>query len=326
MDYSTYSASYSFDGEGVITSAINYVTSDTLPQLYRHTGHGEAELSDAFRDQLTKDNIEVTDVSLLTENGVPEAADCVLLYAPESDFSDEEITLLSDYLSGGGKLLVLSGPTENGTLTTLYSLLESYGVTTADGVVVESDSGHYAFGYPYILLPDMADSDITDSLITEGYSVAVPIAQGLTVGDGASGVTALLTASDTAFSKAAGYAMDTFDKEDGDTDGPFALAVDVTDGSGEMIWFSSSLLVEEVYNSYSSGGNLNMVMNALSALLGQQESLSIRSKSLSYSYLTISDASASTIKTVMIGVIPLSFAAAGVYAVVKRRSKRREQN
>lgn len=326
VDYSTYSASYSFDGEGVITSAINYVTSDTLPQLYRHTGHGEAELSDAFRDQLTKDNIEVTDVSLLTENGVPEAADCVLLYAPESDFSDEEITLLSDYLSGGGKLLVLSGPTENGTLTTLYSLLESYGVTTADGVVVESDSGHYAFGYPYILLPDMADSDITDSLITEGYSVAVPIAQGLTVGDGASGVTALLTASDTAFSKAAGYAMDTFDKEDGDTDGPFALAVDVTDGSGEMIWFSSSLLVEEVYNSYSSGGNLNMVMNALSALLGQQESLSIRSKSLSYSYLTISDASASTIKTVMIGVIPLSFAAAGVYAVVKRRSKRREQN
>ena len=326
VDYSTYSASYSFDGEGQISSAIDYVTRDELPQVYRLTGHGEADLSEVFSDQLTKDNIEVTDFSLLTENGVPEDADCVLLYAPESDIAEEEVTLLQDYVSGGGKLLVLAGPTQDGTLTNLYSLLESYGVTAVDGIVVESDSQYYTFGYPYILMPDMASSDVTDSLITEGYNAVMPISLGLTVSGSASGVTELLTTSDTAFSKAAGYAMTTVDKEDGDTDGPFTLAVEITDGSGEMIWFASSLLVEDAYNSMSSGGNLDLVMNALSALIGEQESLSIRSKSLSYSYLTISESEASTIKTVMIGVIPLAFAAAGVYAVVKRRSKRHEQN
>lgn len=326
VDHSTYSASYSFDGEGQISSAIDYVTREELPQVYRLTGHGEAELSEVFSGQLTKDNIEVTDFSLLTENGVPEDADCVLIYAPESDISEEEVTLLADYVSGGGKLLVLAGPTQDGTLTNLYSLLENYGVTTVDGIVVESDSQYYTFGYPYILMPDMASSDVTDSLISEGYNAVMPISQGLTVGDSASGVTGLLTTSDTAFSKAAGYAMTTVDKEDGDTDGPFTLAVEITDGSGEMIWFASSLLVEDAYNSISSGGNLDLVMNALSALIGEQESLSIRSKSLSYNYLTISESEASTIKTVMIGVIPLAFAAAGVYAVVKRRSKRHEQN
>ena len=325
VDYSTYSASYSFDGEGQISSAIDYVTREELPQVYRLTGHGEADLSEVFSDQLTKDNIEVTDFSLLTENGVPEDADCVLIYAPESDISEEEVTLLQSYVSGGGKLLVLAGPTQDGILPNLYSLLESCGVAAVDGIVVESDSQYYTFGYPYILMPDMADSAVTDSLIAEGYSAVMPISLGLTVG-GASNVTALLTTSDTAFSKAAGYAMTTVDKEDGDTDGPFALAVEVTDGSGEMIWFASSLLVEDAYNSISSGGNLDMVMNALSALIGEQESLSIRSKSLSYNYLTISESQASTIKTVMIGVIPLAFAAAGVYAVVKRRSKRHEQN
>lgn len=326
VDYTTYSASYSFDGEGAITSAIDYVTREELPQLYRLTGHGEATLSEGFSDQLTKDNIEVTDFSLLTENGVPEAADCVLIYAPASDISDEEVTLLADYVTGGGKLLVLAGPTEDGTLTNLYSLLEKYGVTTVDGVVVESDSQHYTFGYPYILMPDMADSDVTASLINEGYNAVMPISQGLSVSSGASGVTTLLTTSDTAFSKAAGYAMTTVDKEDGDTDGPFALAVEITDGSGELIWFASSLLVEDAYNSMSAGGNLDMVMNALSILIGEQDSLSIRSKSLSYNYLTISESQASTIKLVMIGIIPLTFAAAGVYAVVKRRSKRHEQN
>jgi len=326
VDYSTYSASYSFDGEGQISSAIDYVTREELPQVYRLTGHGEADLSEVFSGQLTKDNIEVTDFSLLTENGVPEDADCVLIYAPESDISEEEVTLLADYVSGGGKLLVLAGPTQDGTLTNLYSLLENYGVTTVDGIVVESDSQYYTFGYPYILMPDMASSDVTDSLITEGYNAVMPVSQGLTVSDSASDVTTLLTTSDTAFSKAAGYAMTTADKEDGDTDGPFALAVEITDGSGEMIWFASSLLVEDAYNSISSGGNLDLVMNALSALIGEQESLSIRSKSLSYNYLTISESQASTIKMVMIGIIPLAFAAAGVYAVVKRRSKRHEQN
>ncbi len=326
VDYSTYSASYSFDGEGQISSAIDYVTREELPQVYRLTGHGEADLSEVFSGQLTKDNIEITDFSLLTENGVPEDADCVLIYAPESDISEEEVTLLQSYVTGGGKLLVLAGPTEDGILPNLYSLLENYGVTAMNGVVVESDSQYYTFGYPYILLPDMADSDVTDSLIDEGYNAVMPISLGLTVSDSASGVTALLTTSDTAFSKAAGYAMTTVDKEDGDTDGPFALAVEVTEGSGEMIWFASSLLVEDAYNSISSGGNLDMVMNALSALIGEQEGLSIRSKSLSYNYLTISESQASTIKTVMIGVIPLAFAAAGVYAVVKRRSKRHEQD
>ena len=326
VDYSTYSASYSFDGEGQISSAIDYVTREELPQVYRLTGHGEADLSEVFSGQLTRDNIEVTDFSLLTENGVPEDADCVLIYAPESDIAEEEVTLLADYVSGGGKLLVLAGPTQDGTLTNLYSLLESRGVTAVDGIVVESDSQYYTFGYPYILMPDMASSDVTDSLITEGYNAVMPISQGLTVSDSASDVTTLLTTSDTAFSKAAGYAMTTADKEDGDTDGPFALAVEITDGSGEMIWFASSLLVEDAYNSISSGGNLDLVMNALSALIGEQESLSIRSKSLSYNYLTISESQASTIKMVMIGIIPLAFAAAGVYAVVKRRSKRHEQN
>ena len=40
VDYSTYSYSYSFDGEGLITSAIAYVVSDDLPQLYVLEGHG----------------------------------------------------------------------------------------------------------------------------------------------------------------------------------------------------------------------------------------------------------------------------------------------
>lgn len=77
----TYSYDNSFDGEGAITSAIDYVVSEEQPQLYVLEGHGEAELPEAFREQIEKENIELNTFSLLNEDSVPEEADCILIYA-----------------------------------------------------------------------------------------------------------------------------------------------------------------------------------------------------------------------------------------------------
>lgn len=58
---SLYSYSYttSFDGEGTITSAIDYVTNPDQPVIYRLTGHGESDLPSTFADNLEKENIAV---------------------------------------------------------------------------------------------------------------------------------------------------------------------------------------------------------------------------------------------------------------------------
>lgn len=321
VDYTTYSYVYSFDGEGAITAAIDYVISDELPKLYLLDGHGEAELPSEFQTQIEKENMDLESFSLLNTDEIPEDADALLIYAPESDISDEEATLLEDYLEAGGKLLVIAGPTENGTLTNLYSVLESYGVEAADGLVVDTDREHYAFQQPYILLPDVQSNDITDPLIKAKYYAIFPLAQGLTIMG--SSATALLTTSDEAFSKAAGFQLDTYEKEDGDTDGPFAVAVSVDTGNeGQLIWFASSYFLDEMYNAYSSGANLDLAMNALSILIGEREAVSIRSKSLSYNYLTISESAASMLKTWMIGVIPGAFVVYGVFTVIERRRRR----
>lgn len=215
--------STSFDGEGAITSAIDYVVNEEQPKLYLVEGHGEADLPSTFAEQVEKDNIETESLSLLHTETIPEDADCLMIYAPESNLSEDEQNLLADYVAGGGKLLVVAGPTrENGILENLYSLLSDYGVEPAEGIVVESDSNYYsAFSGPAAILPELHSNDITDSLIDANYSVLMPIALGLTVEDPYSGaVTELLTTSDTSFSKTAGYAMETYDYEDGDIDGP----------------------------------------------------------------------------------------------------------
>ncbi len=318
---SSYSYDVSFDGEGAITSAIDYVVNEDQPEIYVLEGHGEAELSESFREQLEKENIELNTFSLLTADAVPEDADGILIYGPSSDISEEEKTLLAEYVSGGGKLMVLAGPTKDGTLTNLYSILKDYGVDTVDGIVVDTDRGHYAFQAPYILLPDLNSSEITDPLIEENYYAIMPVAQGLTIQDTESGrVTELLTTSEMSFSKTDGYALSSYEKEEGDIDGPFALAVSVAaENGGQIVWFASSSFLDEMYNAYSSGANLDLAINAMSSIIGENEAVAIRSKSLNYNYLTISDSTASFLKTIMIAVFPLMYLGIGICVIIGRR-------
>ena len=325
-DMYSYSYSASFDGEGAITSAIDYVVTENLPKVYILEGHGEAELPSSFSKQIEKENMETETLSLLTVDEIPQDADCLVIYGPTSDISTQERDMLSEYTQNSGKLLVMAGPTEDGTLTNLYTLLEEYGVKTVDGIVVEQDRESYAFGYPYLLLPEMFSNDITDALVEENYYPIFPIAQGLTTSEStSSAVTALLTTSDTSYSKVDGFDLTTYDKEEGDVDGPFVLGVSIDTGNdGQMVWFSSSKFLEDGYNTYSSGANLDLTMNALADLIGEREAIAIRSKSLDYNFLTISDSVASLLKTLMIGVFPLVYLGVGIVVMVRRKQVQHE--
>lgn len=315
----------SFDGEGQITSAIDYVTKEDMPIVYTLEGHGEGELPEALSNEITKANYEVQSFSLLTENGVPEDAACVIIYAPESDISEEEASMLKEYVSDGGKLFVSCGPTEDGILTNLCSILSDYGVETQEGIVVEEDPMHYGFAVPYILLPDMQSDDITDPLMENNYYVLIPVASGLTINeDSGTTVQSLMDTTDTSYSKIDGFTATDLTKEDGDIDGPFSLAVSVTtENDGQIIWIASSMYLSEPYNGYSSGANTDLTMNALTKLVGETEVMSIRTRSLNYNTLTLTAAQSNMLRLVMVVIIPLVFVVLGVIVVLRRRSLRK---
>lgn len=330
IDLSSYTYNTTdFDGEGAITSAIDYVTNEEFPQLYVLEGHGEEELPETLLNQIEKENMEINPLSLLTVDKIPEDAACIVIYAPTSDISAEEKHMLANYVENNGKLLVMSGAIEGGIPENLYSLLSDYGVKAHEGFVVDTDRQHYAFGYPYVLMPDMNSNEITDSLIEEKYYPIMPLSVGLTIGrsTGTAAVTELLTTSELSLSKAEGYDLSTYEYEEGDTEGPFTLGVSVeTLSGGKLIWFTSDDFIQEMYNSFSSGANVDMAMNALSSLIGESDAMAIRSKSLSYNYLTISEEVSSLLKVLMVGVFPLTYLGAGVVMVMKRKKVHNEAN
>ena len=330
-EYDYYSYSYvatdvsGFDGEGAITSAIDYVVTEDLPKIYVLEGHGENQLPTTFSDAIKKANIDSQTVSLPTLDAIPNDADAIVIYEPQSDISEPEKSMLAEYTENGGKLLVIAGPVEGEALTNLNSLLADHGVTVETGIVIEGNRSNYAYGYPELLMPNIESHSITDPLIDEKYYPIVPLAQGMTVSDTSGAVSQLLYTSDSAFSKVAGFELDTYDKEEGDIDGPFSIAVSIeTDGAGQIVWLSASDFLEDMYNSYSSGANLNLVMNAVSSLVGERESISIRVKSLDYNYLTIDEATSSALKLMMISAFPLAYLGLGICVIVNKRRRQNE--
>lgn len=326
--YSIYSSADEFSGEKLITSAISYCTTDELPVVYVLEGHGETELSSSFSDALETDNIETETLSLLSGESVPEDVECILINSPSTDISEEEKDMLIEFLEGGGRVLILSGTTEGDELTNLNAVMEYYGMSVLEGVVIEESTDHYVFNTPVLLMPDMESSNITDPLIEDNYHVILPVAKALDVSEPSADVTVtpLLTSSDESFLKADGYDIETYEKEDGDTDGPHTLSVLVTkdiddENQMQLVWVGSSLMLEDSYNEYSSDANEDFVLNALEMMCEKEDSISVRSKSLTNEYLTVSTSDSSMIKVVTIAVIPAAYLIAGIIITVRRRRR-----
>lgn len=327
--YTTGTTEVSFAGESALTSAISYVVSEDLPKLYTLAGHGESNLPAAFQTAVDKQNIETESLSLLTVPAVPEDADGIFICTPRSDITSDEKEQLLDYLRNGGNLFLITDPPRNETLTNLEALMAEYGVFAEEGIVIEGDANHYVQNESFALLPELGTHAITDPLRESGYYVLLPVAQGLTVSkdlpDDVS-VMELLTTSDAAFSKVAGYSLSTYEKEAGDIDGPFALGIAATqtlDGGKEakIVWVSSAALLNEQYSAKVSGGNQDFFLNTLGWICEYEESISIHTKSLAYEYLTIDSGTSAVLTLLFIAVLPLAYLAVGIYMWIRRKRR-----
>ena len=327
VDYNTYqSQTTGFDGEGQITSAISYVTSEDMPVLYTLDGHGEKELSSDIQEDIQKANIDIKSLNLITEESVPEDAACLLINAPTSDISETEKDAIIEYLENGGKAMIFSDYTTE-SMDNFDAVLKNYGVERVDGIVIEGDTQHYA-QMPYYLVPTVNSTDAISDFASQGYYVLMPYAQGIKQSDDIRDtvtVNSLLTTSDSAYSKVDVNGGD-IEKADGDVDGPFDLGVSITetldnDKETQIVYYTSSNLMDSQINQMVSGGNEQMIISSLNWMCSNDEAttISIPSKDLQVSYLTLTAYDVSFWKICVMGLIPGVFLVIGFMVWLKRR-------
>ena len=324
-DYYTYSVR--FDGEQQITSALYRLTSGEASRAYYTTNHGEKTPSGTLLDALEAQNIEAEPLSLLS-GPVPEDCELLIIDCPATDFAGaegavDETGFLQDYLDAGGKLLVMTDAYYS--TPNLDAVLAGFGLSRVEGLVVEGDANYSLYGYSYYLLPDYAapaESTALDGL-DSGTPVLLQMAQGIAIAP-TDGVTAepLLTTSSAAYSKTAGYNMTTTEKEEGDLDGPFDLAVwaEAEDTGAQVIWVGCSNMDDDLLYQ-SIPGNCDFLVGCAASLTGQSSGILIESKALEADQLVIPARTAAAVGLAFLILLPAVLLAAGAVVTIRRRRR-----
>ena len=336
-DYYYYSYGYSdtnrFDGENCLTTAIYNVTSGESSRAYYTTNHGETTLGSGLLSAIEKQNISLNALSLLT-SAIPEDCELLIINCPQQDFTDEEsgldeLSQLKAYLAGGGKLILCtdySYETPN-----LDALMAEYGLSRVPGVVLEGDANYHSYTSisglvgQACLLPQLEYSEengVTADLDT-GVQCLLPLAHGIArAGEMPAHITAepLLTTSSAAYSK---IIEDTLEKEEGDAEGPFPLAIWALDSdtNAEVIWIGSGALSSDTLDAIVNGSNSKFLLACAAALTNQSSETLVDAKALESETLVFSAGTMTVTGLVFPLLLPLALVAAGVVVVILRRRR-----
>lgn len=320
--YNTSSSASQFDGDGQLTSAVNYVTSDKEYKAYYTSGHGETALSSEVTSLLTKSRITAEELLLLTKSSIPDDCDLLIINGATSDLTNGEIKLLSNYLKKGGKIVTLLAQTDK-SMKNLYGLLEDYGLKVSSGYIADAERCYQ--GNYYYLVPNLSVSGDMASGISSG-SVLLVNSKGMTTTEP---VKDSITTESFMTTSENGYAV----TEKKQTQGTYVLGaaasetVTVKNKNGKKVKedarltvFGSNMLIDEqITSAFSSLENLTLFTNAITENLDDANNISVSPKSLEVSYNTIAHPGPFSI--LVIFVIPLALIVGGFIVWFRRRRR-----
>ena len=325
-DYYSYSSTVTgYDGEGQITSALDYVLSDDIPMVYMTEGHGELSLSTSFKSSLDKENVEYETINLMDYEAVPELAACLVINGPANDFSEDDRDKVIDYLDRGGKVILNIGYREVQT-PNLDALLAYMNLSIADGLVVEENQGNY-YQNPFYLLPTVAAGSYTIGIYGD-YYIFAPYSQGIIVPDEETEdirYNDFLRTSGNAYSMRDFASATEYGKKDGDAEGPFSLGVEAVktldNGEAVMVVYSCEQMFTDDASMMVSGANQMLFINTVSHFVDHETTVSIPVKDYEVSTLMLSRGSALLLGLITVILLPLGSLIIGFVVWFRRRRK-----
>lgn len=137
---SSYSYTYKSKAEQVLTSAILYVTEDSVLRVSVLTGHSEAGCADII-NYLEENNYVITRQNIAAEEINPEA-EIAFLFAPMTDYTQQELEKLDRFLDNEGKFekkLIYVASHNQPKLPNLESFLSEWGIGIGNSLIVETN-------------------------------------------------------------------------------------------------------------------------------------------------------------------------------------------
>ena len=246
-------------------------------------------------------------------DSIPDDCDLLLMNAPTNDLSENEVTLLTNYLAAGGKVMCLLGDSSLTDFPNLASVLKVYGIEGADGYIADPTRCYQ--NQPYYIFPQLnVSGDLANGISSQ--MVLLTNAHGMTLTDPARD-----TITTSAFMETSenGYAVTESEQKQGtyelgvvatetissgddssddtDADSSDADSEDTEDSEESSttearltVISAGSLIDQNITDAFSQLENTQIFMNAVSANFDGVQNLSIEAKSLGTEYNTVQHA------------------------------------
>lgn len=328
-----------FKGEQVFTSSILQLAEGRKPKVLVTSGHGERTLDDngphglaGAAQILGRDNFDISEWATLGKDSIPAGTDLVVIPGPTSSFVPPELRMLSSYVDGGGRVLVLLDPTIGQTggaglvQTGLEAWLQTYGIKAGQDIVIDPANPLPFFGPETVFVKDYAEHPITKPLAQANLPTLATLVRSVALADtGEASGKELLKTSAQGWGETDLAHLDKVGKDAKDLAGPVPLAVAVErkgKGAGartaRLVVFGDSdfatnqLLQANVANSI-------LLSNALNWLVEREALLGIPPKKTEQVHLTLTADELRNIYLLVLGLLPTLAILAGGYVYFRRR-------
>lgn len=307
--------------EQELTSAILYVSSSHQIKVAVLKGYGEQD-STAFVELLKKNNFDVSEVSLLTEN-IPDDVKLVMIYGPERDYDLASIEKLEKFLSLGDKNLVYAVNPAQNEAPNLKSMFEKHSIKIKDGLVYETNMQNVVTDV-FESVNEYVDEEYNSGVKNADIPVLMPFGVPLEVTN-SDATKVLLQFSKTTGVLPKGAGKD-FDFK-GNISGPIAsvvLSSQKNDNNkiSNITVISSYGALSEEYLSSNALNNSTYFVNMINKMTNKEDTgITIESKTLGGEELGINKELSSIIAIIMAIILPLVILAICIIVFFKRKNK-----
>jgi ABC-type uncharacterized transport system involved in gliding motility auxiliary subunit len=269
-----------------VTSGLIRLMNPGQKVIYFLTGHGERDIQKSgdvsyttAKSALEAKNYTVQTLNLIAENKIPENATTIVIAGPTKPISVSEMSLLTDYVSKGGALVIMNEPAPltqfgNSPDPLASYLATTWGITFDNDIVIDTNTSQplYAVAATYGTHP------ITEKL--QGLVSFYPTARSLTITpDLPNPPVALVTTINSSWGETDFASMQVngqvaFDPAV-DMHGPLTLAVataDSTAGNHVVVFGDADFGSNVFFNQYANG---DVFINAIDWATGQEQLINL---------------------------------------------------
>jgi len=280
-----------FVSETELAQALLRLISPGSRTVYFLQGHGEISLEpgnelaySVVQSTLEAKNYTVNTLNLLNTREIPEDALAIIVAGPQKPVSQEEVTLLKDYVDNGGSLVVLEDPryfTQFGDAADPIAdyLSKEWGIVYNDDVVIDTVNQQN----PFAAISSLYNPShpITQNL-TENLFVIMPQARSLTISGEKENITQtwLISTTESSWGETAELSDTEAPAFDAETDvqGPLYLAIAGENAvtTGRVVVFGNSLFA--IDGNFDVYGNGNFFINSVDWAAEQEDLLNLTTR------------------------------------------------